>query len=142
MNNMNKSIEFDFNKFSNKLLCVKALKDIFGFGLKEAKEIVDSRRYSYDLSHYSDRNEAINFYDSVFHQFIDTVRESPSDGIKFIWINFNSQNIQEINNNVVKVGSVYILTEEEYNLLHNYRNLLMNMLGTYKQFLQAYESFK
>lgn len=63
MNNMNKSIEFDFNKFSNKLLCIKALKDIFGFGLKEAKEIVDSRRYSYDLSHYSDRNEAINYYD-------------------------------------------------------------------------------
>ena len=39
MNNMNKSIEFDFNKFSNKLLCVKALKDIFGFGLKEAKRL-------------------------------------------------------------------------------------------------------
>lgn len=104
MNNMNKSIEFDFNKFSNKLLCVKALKDIFGFGLKEAKEIVDSRRYSYDLSHCSDRNEAINCYD--------------------------------------KVGSVYILTEEEYNHLHKCHSLLMDMLGTYKQFLQAYESFK
>lgn len=140
MNNMNKSIEFDFNKFSNKLLCVKALKDIFGFGLKEAKDIVDSRRYSYDLSHCSDRNEAINCYDSVFHQFTDTVRETYPDAIKFIWR--NPQNIQEINPNVVKVGSVYILTEEEYNRLHKYHSLLMDMLGTYKQFLQAYESFK
>lgn len=72
MNNMNKSIEFDFNKFSNN------------------------------------------------------------------WR--NPQNIQEINPNVVKVGSVYILTEEEYNRLHKYHSLLMDMLGTYKQFLQAYES--
>lgn len=50
--------------------------------------------------------------------------------------------VKEINNNVVKVGSVYILTEEEYNSLCKYRGLLMDMLGTYKQFLQAYESFK
>lgn len=54
----------------------------------------------------------------------------------------NSRNIQEITPNVVKVGSVYILTEEEYNHLCKYRGLLMDMLGTYKQFLQAYESFK
>ena len=48
--------------------------------------------------------------------------------------------VKEINENVVKVGSVYILTEEEYNRLHKYHGLLMDMLGTYKQFLQAYES--
>lgn len=50
--------------------------------------------------------------------------------------------VKEINNNVVKVGSVYILTEEEYNSLCKYRGLLMDMLDTYKQFLQAYKSFK
>lgn len=50
--------------------------------------------------------------------------------------------VKEINNNVVKVGSIYILTEEEYNSLCKYRGLLMDMLNTYKQFLQAYESFK
>lgn len=50
--------------------------------------------------------------------------------------------VKEINENIVKVGSVYILTEEEYNHLCKYRGLLMDMLGTYKQFLQAYESFK
>jgi hypothetical protein len=142
MESMNKIIKFDFRKFSNKMLCIKALKDIFGFGLQEAKSIVDSGVYRHDLRNFSDRDEAINFYDSVCHQFIDTVRESPLDGIKFIWINSNSQNIQEINNNVVKVGSVYILTEEEYNHLHKCHSLLMDMLGTYKQFLQAYESFK
>lgn len=31
---------------------------------------------------------------------------------------------------------------EEYNHLCKCRGLLMDMLGTYKQFLQAYESFK
>lgn len=50
--------------------------------------------------------------------------------------------VKEINENIVKVGSVYILTEEEYNHLCKCRGLLMDMLGTYKQFLQAYESFK
>lgn len=50
--------------------------------------------------------------------------------------------VKEINENIVKVGSVYILTEEEYNRLCKYRGLLMDMLNTYKQFLQAYESFK
>lgn len=50
--------------------------------------------------------------------------------------------VKEITPNVVKVGSVYILTEEEYNHLCKCRGLLMDMLGTYKQFLQAYESFK
>lgn len=50
--------------------------------------------------------------------------------------------VKEINENIVKVGSVYILTEEEYNHLCKCRSLLMDTLGTYKQFLQAYESFK
>lgn len=50
--------------------------------------------------------------------------------------------VKEINENIVKVGSVYILTEEEYNHLCKCRGLLMSMLGAYKQFLQAYESFK
>lgn len=50
--------------------------------------------------------------------------------------------VKEINENIVKVGSVYILTEEEYNHLCKCRGLLMDMLGTYKQFLQAYESYK
>lgn len=53
-----------------------------------------------------------------------------------------NKNFQEITPNVIKVGSVYILTEEEYNHLYKCRGLLMDMLGTYKQFLQAYESFK
>lgn len=50
--------------------------------------------------------------------------------------------IESQSTNVVKVGSVYILTEEEYNHLCKCCGLLMDMLGTYKQFLQAYESFK
>ena len=57
-------------------------------------------------------------------------------------IKFDFSKIEVIKNKVVKVGSVYILTEEEYNHLHKCRGLLMDMLDTYKQFLQAYESFK
>ena len=64
--------------------------------------------------------------------------------IEFVWEEndkpIKSQNIQDIGPNVVKVGSVYILTEEEYNRLHKCHGLLMDMLGTYKQFLQKYES--
>lgn len=32
--------------------------------------------------------------------------------------------------------------EFDFNKLHKCHSLLMDMLGTYKQFLQAYESFK
>lgn len=42
----------------------------------------------------------------------------------------------------LELQTAYILTEEEYNHLCKCRGLLMDMLGTYKQFLQAYESFK
>lgn len=149
MDNMNKGIKFDFSKtevITNKLRWIKTLKEIFCIGLRDAKNAVDCGSYFYDLSRFLDKNDAINFYNAIVGKIARLIDEDCLDVIKFVWkeneSNSNSQNIQEINNNVVKVGSVYILTEEEYNLLHNYRNLLMNMLGTYKQFLQAYESFK
>lgn len=149
MDNMNKGIKFDFSKtevITNKLRWIKTLKEVFCINLRDAKDAVDCGSYFYDLSRFSYKNDAINFYNAIVGKIARLMDEDYSDVIKFVWkeneSNSNSQNIQEINNNVVKVGSVYILTEEEYNLLHNYRNLLMNMLGTYKQFLQAYESFK
>lgn len=149
MDNMDKGIMFNFskvNKINNKLQWIKTLKEVFCLNLREAKDAVDCGSYFYDLSKFSDKNDAIDFYNAIVDKIARLIDEDCLDVIKFVWkeneSNSNSQNIQEINNNVVKVGSVYILTEEEYNLLHNYRNLLMNMLGTYKQFLQAYESFK
>lgn len=149
MDNMNKGIKFNFSKtevIANKLRWIKTLKEVFCISLKDAKDAVDCGSYFYDLSKFSDKNDAINFYNAIVGKIARLIDEDSSDVIKFVWkenkSNSNSQNIQEINNNVVKVGSVYILTEEEYNGLCKYRGLLMDMLGTYKQFLQAYESYK
>lgn len=131
MDNMNKGIKFDFSKtevITNKLRWIKTLKEVFCINLRDAKDAVG--RFLYE-------NDAINFYNAIVGKIARLMDEDCSNES-----NSNSQNIQEINNNVVKVGSVYILTEEEYNHLHKYRGLLMDMLGTYKQFLQAYESFK
>jgi hypothetical protein len=147
MDNMNKGIKFDFSKtevITNKLRWIKILKEVFCINLRDAKDAVDCGSYFYDLSRFSYKNDAINFYNAIVGKIARLMNEDCSDVIKFVWkkneSNSNSQNIQEINNNVVKVGSVYILTEEEYNRLHKYHSLLMDMLGTYKQFLQAYES--
>ena len=99
MDNMNKGIKFNFSKtevIANKLRWIKTLKEVFCISLKDAK-------------------------DAVVGKIARLIDEDSSDVIKFVWkenkSNSNSQNIQEINNNVVKVGSVYILTEEEYNHL-------------------------
>lgn len=114
MDNMNKGIKFDFSKTE---VITNKLRWI-----KTLKEV-----FCISLRDAKDAVDCL-------------------DVIKFVWkkneSNSNSQNIQEITPNVVKVGSVYILTEEEYNHLCKCRGLLMDMLGTYKQFLQAYESFK
>jgi hypothetical protein len=149
MDNMNKGIKFDFSKtevIKDKLKWIKTLKEVFCISLRDAKDAVDCGSYFYDLSRFSYKNDAINFYNAIVSKIARLMDEDCSDVIKFVWkkneSNSNSQNIQEINNNVVKVGSVYILTEEEYNHLHKCRGLLIDMLGTYKQFLQAYESFK
>lgn len=146
MDNMNKGIVFNFSKVKDRLTMIKTLKEVFCLSLREAKDAVDCGTYFHNLSQFSYKNDAIKFYNEIFSKIARLIHEDCSDVIKFVWkenkSNSNSQNIQEINNNVVKVGSVYILTEEEYNGLCKYRGLLMDMLGTYKQFLQAYESFK
>lgn len=149
MDNMNKGIKFDFSKtevITNKLRWIKTLKEVFCISLRDAKDAVDCGSYFYDLSRFSYKNDAINFYNEIVGKIARLMDEDCLDVIKFVWkkneSNSNSQNIQEITPNVVKVGSVYILTEEEYNHLCKCHGLLMDMLGTYKQFLQAYESFK
>lgn len=144
MDNMNKGIVFNFSKVKDRLTMIKTLKEVFCLSLREAKDAVDCGTYFHNLSEFSYKNDAIKFYNTIFNKIARLINEDCSDVIKFVWkenkSNSNSQNIQEINENIVKVGSVYILTEEEYNHLCKYRSLLMDMLGTYKQFLQAYES--
>lgn len=51
-----------------------------------------------------------------------------------------SKNFQEITPNVIKVGSVYILTKEEYEYLRKSLGILMDLLGTSKQFIQAHNA--
>lgn len=51
-----------------------------------------------------------------------------------------NKNFQEITPNVIKVGSVYILTEEEYEYLRKSLGILMDLLGTSKQFIQAHDT--
>lgn len=51
-----------------------------------------------------------------------------------------NKNFQEIAPNVIKVGSVYILTEEEYEYLRKSLGILMNLLDTSKQFIQAHDA--
>lgn len=153
-------IKFNFKKAKFKIAWLKALKVIFGLELQTAKIAVDSGEFYYTLRD-NETYEAICikvaevcgtigesfFSEEELEEEIKNVMsvvepQIESQSTKDINTTNNSRNIQEITPNVVKVGSVYTLTEEEYNLLHNYRNLLMDMLGTYKQFLQAYESFK
>lgn len=51
-----------------------------------------------------------------------------------------NKNFQEITSSVIKVGSVYILTEEEYEYLRKSLGILMNLLSTSKQFIQAHDA--
>lgn len=141
-------IKFNFKKAKFKIAWLKALKVIFGLELQTAKIAVDSGEFYYTLKD----NETYEAICIKVAEVCGTIGESffSEEEIKNVMsivepqINTtnNSRNIQEITPNVVKVGSVYILTEEEYNHLCKCRGLLMDMLGTYKQFLQAYESFK
>lgn len=145
-------IKFNFKKAKFKIAWLKALKVIFGLELQTAKIAVDSGEFYYTLRD-NETYEAIcikvaevcgtiggSFFSEEEIKNVMSVVESQST--KDINTTNNSRNIQEITPNVVKVGSVYILTEEEYNHLCKCRGLLMDMLGTYKQFLQAYGSFK
>lgn len=143
-------IKFNFKKAKFKIAWLRTLKVIFGLELQTAKIAVDSGEFYYTLKD-NETYEAIcikvaevSFFSEEEIKNVMSVVEPQieSQSTKNINTTNNSRNIQEITPNVVKVGSVYILTEEEYNHLCKCRGLLMDMLGTYKQFLQAYESFK
>ena len=149
-------IKFNFKKAKFRIAWLKALKVIFGLELQTAKIAVDSGEFYYTLRD-NETYEAIcikvaevcgtigeSFFSEEEIKNVMSIVEPQieSQSTKNINTTNNSRNIQEITPNVVKVGSVYILTEEEYNHLCKCRGLLMDMLGTYNQFLQAYESFK
>lgn len=130
-------IKFNFKKAKFKIAWLKALKVIFGLELQTAKIAVDSGEFYYTLRD----NETYEAICIKVAEVCGTIGESffSEEEIKNVMSvvepQIESQSTKDIN-------TTYILTEEEYNHLCKCRGLLMDMLGTYKQFLQAYESFK
>ena len=120
---------FNFKKSTCRLNWVKILKVVFGFNLKEAKAIVDSGSYVHIVDNLNnpivdlliridsacistlDANQRkVELRDVISLSIFDKEENMPS----------NTPVLQEINVqdlDTVKIGSVYILTQERYEKL-------------------------
>ena len=135
---------FNFKKSTCRLNWMKILKVVFGFGLKEAKAIVDSGSYVYIVDGLSNPIDMQQYFvdlliriDSACISTLDAdqrkaeLRDVISLSIfdKEENVPSNTPVLQEINVqdlDIVKVGSVYILTQERYEkLLKAEQTLLM-----------------
>lgn len=126
---------FNFKKSTCRLNWVKILKVVFGFGLKEAKAIVDSGSYVYIVDNLNNPIDAQQYFvdlliriDSACISTLDAdqrkveLRDVISLSIfdKEENMPSNTPVLQEINVqdlDTVKIGSVYILTQERYEKL-------------------------
>lgn len=128
-------VTFNFKKSTCRLNWIKILKVVFGFNLKEAKAIVDSGSYAHivdglnnpiDMQQYfvdlliridsacistldADQRK-VELRDVISLSIFDKEENMPS----------NTPVLQEINVqdlDTVKIGSVYILTQERYEKL-------------------------
>lgn len=143
---INMKIKIDFthpNVRSYKMQAIKALKEITNIGLKEAKDAVDSGNYTIVQSKKSEKEIEVE-YRTVLNIFeINGIIEPRSfctlitekDSIKT-----EKDSIKEIEPDIVKVGSVYIITEEKYQYLRKSLGILMDLLGTSKRFIQAHDA--
>ena len=135
---------FNFKKSTCRLNWVKILKVVFGFNLKEAKAIVDSGSYVHIVDNLNNPIDAQQYFvdlliriDSACISTLDAdqrkveLRDVISLSIfdKEENMPSNTPVLQEINVqdlDIVKVGSVYILTQERYEkLLKAEQTLLM-----------------
>lgn len=136
---INMKIKIDFthpNVRSYKLQAIKALKEITGMGLKEAKDAVDSGDYTIVQSKKSEKDVEVE-YRTVLNVFeINGIIEPHS----FCTLITEKNSVKEIEPDVVKVGSVYIITEEKYQYLRKSLSILMDLLGTSKRFIQAHDA--
>lgn len=126
---------FNFKKSTCRLNWVKILKVVFGFNLKEAKAIVDSGSYVHIVDNLNNPIDAQQYFvdlliridsacistldadqrkvelrDVISLSIFDKEENTPS----------NTPVLQEINVqdlDTVKIGSVYILTQERYEKL-------------------------
>lgn len=126
---------FNFKKSTCRLNWVKILKVVFGFNLKEAKAIVDSGSYVHIVDNLNNPIDAQQYFvdlliriDSACISTLDAdqrkveLRDVISLSIfdKEENMPSNTPVLQEINIqdlDTVKIGSVYILTQERYEKL-------------------------
>lgn len=126
---------FNFKKSTCRLNWVKILKVVFGFSLKEAKAIVDSGSYVHIVDGLNNPIDAQQYFvdlliriDSVFISTLhaDQRKVELRDVISLSIFDkeenmpSNTPVLQEINVqdlDTVKIGSVYILTQERYEKL-------------------------
>ena len=126
---------FNFKKSTYRLNWVKILKVVFGFNLKEAKAIVDSGSYVHIVDNLNNPIDAQQYFvdlliriDSACISTLDAdqrkveLRDVISLSIfdKEENMPSNTPVLQEINVqdlDTVKIGSVYILTQERYEKL-------------------------
>lgn len=126
---------FNFKKSTCRLNWVKILKVVFGFNLKEAKAIVDSGSYVHIVDNLNNPIDAQQYFvdlliriDSacIFTLDADQRKVELRDVISLSIFDkeenmpSNTPVLQEINvqdPDTVKIGSVYILTQERYEKL-------------------------
>lgn len=126
---------FNFKKSTCRLNWVKILKVVFGFNLKKAKAIVDSGSYVHIVDNLNNPIDAQQYFvdlliriDSACISTLDADQRKVElrDVISFSIFDkeenmpSNTPVLQEINVqdlDTVKIGSVYILTQERYEKL-------------------------
>lgn len=126
-------VTFNFKKSTCRLNWIKILKVVFGFNLKEAKAIVDSGSYVHIVDGLNNPIDMQQYFvdlliriDSVCISSLDAdqrkdeLRKVISLPIYDEDISSTTPAVQTINVqdlDIVKVGSVYILTQERYGKL-------------------------
>lgn len=128
-------VTFNFKKSTCRLNWIKILKVVFGFNLKEAKAIVDSGSYVHIVDGLNNPIDMQQYFvdlliriDSVCISTLDAdqrkveLRDVISLSIfdKEENVPSNTPAVQTINVqdlDIVKIGSVYILTQERYEKL-------------------------
>lgn len=128
-------VTFNFKKSTCRLNWVKILKVVFGFNLKEAKAIVDSGSYVHIVDNLNNPIDAQQYFvdlliriDSACISTLDADQRKVElrDVISLSMFDkeenmpSNTPILQEINVqdlDIVKIGSVYILTQERYEKL-------------------------
>ena len=128
-------VTFNFKKSTCRLNWIKILKVVFGFNLKEAKAIVDSGSYVHIVDGLNNPIDMQQYFvdlliriDSVCISTLDAdqrkveLRDVISLSIfdKEENVPRNTPAVQTINVqdlDIVKIGSVYILTQERYEKL-------------------------